>query len=218
MKRTAFTLIELLVVIAIIAILASLLLPSLQKAKAIAKSAACKSNLRTIGQTTALFQLDNRGFFPANLYSDGITHDGCRWQGLLAEVLGIKTTAWNQILNYNGTPFVCPTSEGLFGAGTPGFDYKQAFCESSASNYGVAGLYTRTLDDVQKSKSDVAWLVDGNVYRWDYYIYPNLAADGVRLWDVADRHLDRPNVLWMDFHVSDIKGAALKYEHFKIKE
>jgi prepilin-type N-terminal cleavage/methylation domain-containing protein/prepilin-type processing-associated H-X9-DG protein len=75
--RRAFTLIELLVVVAIIALLIAILLPALGRVRHTAKTTACLSNIRSLGQATAVYAGTNDNMIiPAVVTKSGATDLG----------------------------------------------------------------------------------------------------------------------------------------------
>jgi prepilin-type N-terminal cleavage/methylation domain-containing protein/prepilin-type processing-associated H-X9-DG protein len=85
-RRAGFTLIELLVVVAIIALLLSILLPSLSQARSSAYASVCLTRLKNLGTAQHVYQNDEKGYIPGSPLTTGFglavnnpPHNG-QWQ------------------------------------------------------------------------------------------------------------------------------------------
>lgn len=192
--RGAFTLIELLVVIAIISLLASILLPSLNRAKALGRSVVCKSNLHNIGMAAYQYATMWNGYVPGEGQKTAYIYE--------KDVLCRQLTDWKDSAGVVYERFLsgkkvwrCPSDNVLFGkppCGAPG-------------NRLVSYRWNLTA-----MGSGVGWPEGQNVYRLQKFKEPGRIpvfgdAEGgyTATIHILGWHSGKSNLLYLDSHVEE---------------
>jgi prepilin-type N-terminal cleavage/methylation domain-containing protein/prepilin-type processing-associated H-X9-DG protein len=213
--RCGFTLVELLVVIGIIAVLISLLLPALNKARAAALDVTCQSNLRQICQAALMYATEWKGVMPRadSEYPSGSPATAIRIEDWLKQIEPyIKT----QVLPAPRSPsvswketklYICPRYPGaLTGANVVNYgmnsliDLQKATGSDTPTNYKISQFH-RPYEIVlfaDKSVDPNAW--SPIVSQGDVTVLPDLRHGTGHNYGSAAAMTGVANVVFADGH------------------
>jgi len=203
--RRGFTLVELLVVIAIIGVLVSLLLPAVQSARASARSAACKNQMRQIGLAICQYCDLHDGDFPEWSHAGA----GRSWIETLAEHLE-KVDAIricpddpqaNERLAAKSTSYVL--SDYLSAENVPGAKRNRRQLEATSKTIvAFEGANNRAADPAYDHAHASQWFSEKRMRARTVGFF-------LREDVQTDRHLDASNYLYVDGHVDVIAEATI---------
>jgi prepilin-type N-terminal cleavage/methylation domain-containing protein len=211
MKRRAFTLIELLVVVAIIAVLVAILLPALAQAREQSKMLVCLSNLRGIGQSTAMYANDFDGNVPEA-------------QPAYSPALGAPYMAgwyWQVLINRGYAPdgkiFLCPSEPDC------ALEWNRIAYGMNQNTFGRATWFTpRPTSEISSFGNDanLIYIADGTLrqYQCDLsvgitrVVYPDF---GMQWYPVHRRHGAYACCVFADGHAGGLDvGELMDIRHW----
>ena len=217
-KRTksAFTLIELLVVVSIIALLVSILLPALSKARDAAKRVVCASNLKQITTATAMYASENDGRFPGNEnYGDTSDWNFNPTTNWAKSLYSIMCNTWQV--------YACPAAEEII---EPAWGMPPTFPEQlTQARPGTSYLITyycsfRKFDSVRTPANVIMFWEKGGSSIWCSQ-YPNGDPTGAipGNWDwpllsPPTIHSSIPNYAFVDSHVAAGGPAEMWHSNY----